>query len=167
MRVGGLLILVFAVTACSKTDTPAADTSGATATATAPANDDAAKDAIGKIRSEWMAAANRKDSAAVAAYYADDATFVGTETPLAEGRAAIHSAFSRSFPVTTLESIDSKELTVSGDVAYDYGTFRQVVTMPNAQPQTINGHYLVALKRQGDGSWKITRHVATTPPVQR
>lgn len=166
MRVGGLLILVFAVTACSKTDTPAADTSGATATATAPANDDAVKDAIGKIRSDWMAAANRKDSGAVAAYYADDATLVGTETPFAEGRSAIQSAFANSFPVSRVESIDSKELVVSGDVAYDYGTFRQLVSMPNAQPQTINGHYLVTLKRQGDGTWKITRHVSTTPPAR-
>ena len=166
MRVGGLLILVFAVTACSKTDTPAADTSGATAVATVPANDDAAKDAIGKLRSDWLAAANREDSAAVAAYYADDATFVGTEAPLAEGRSAIQSSFAGSFPVSKLESIDSKELVVSGDVAYDYGTFRQVVTMPNAKPQTINGHYLVTLKRQGDGTWKITRHVSTTPPAK-
>ena len=166
MRFGGLLVLVFTVAACSKADTPAADTSGATATATAPANDDAARDAIGKIRSDWQAAANRKDSAAVAAYYADDATFVGTESPLAEGRSAIQSAFAQSFPVSNIESIDSKELVVSGDVAYDYGTFRQVVTMPNAKPQTINGHYLVTLKRQGDGTWKITRHVSTTPPAK-
>ncbi|MDP9176128.1 MAG: DUF4440 domain-containing protein, partial [Gemmatimonadota bacterium] len=136
MRVGGPLLLLFAVVACSKADTPAADTSGALGTATAPADDGAAKDAIGKLRSDWMAAANRKDSAAVAAYYADDATFVGTEAPLAEGRSAIQSSFAKSFPVSKLESIDSKELVVSGDVAYDYGTFRQVVTMPNAQPKT-------------------------------
>ena len=96
----------------------------------------------------------------------DDATFVGTESPLAEGRSAIPSAFAQSFPVSNIESIDSKELVVSGDVAYDYGTFRQVVTMPNAKPQTINGHYLVTLKRQGDGTWKITRHVSTTPPAK-
>lgn len=167
MRVVGLLVLVFTVAACSKTDTPAADTSGAAVTAAAPASDDASRDAIGKIRSDWQAAANRKDSAAVAAYYADDATFVGTEAPLAEGRSAIQSSFAQSFPVSNIESLDSKELVVSGDVAYDYGTFRQVVTIPNAKPQTINGHYLVTLKRQGDGTWKITRHVATTPPVQR
>lgn len=164
MRVSGLFILVFAVAACSKADTSSADTSGATATAMAPANDDAAKEAIGKIRSGWMEAANRKDSAAVAAYYADDATIVGTESPLAEGRAAIQSGFAKSFPVSRLESIDSRELVVSGDIAYDWGTFKQQVTMPNQKPQTIDGYYLVVLKRQSDGSWKITRHVSTTPP---
>lgn len=165
MRISAFFILVFAVAACSKADTTTADTSGATATAMAPANDDAAKDAIVKIRSDWQAAANRDDSSAVAAFYADDAIFVGTEAPLADGRSAIQSSFAKSFSVSNIESIDSKELTVSGDVAYDYGTFRQVVTMPNQRPQTINGHYLVTLKRQGDGTWKITRHVSTTPPA--
>lgn len=164
MRVGALLFLVLAVTACSKTETAASDTSGATATAMAPANDDAARDAIGKIRSDWKDAANRKDSAAVAAFYSDDATFVGTEVAPAEGRAAIQSAFGRMFPVSKVESIDSKELVVSGDVAYDYGTYKQEVTPPNGKAQTINGYYVVTLKKQSDGSWKITRHVATTPP---
>ncbi len=165
MRVGGLFFLVFAAAACSKADTSTSDTSGASAAAVAPANDDAAKDAIGKIRSDWLAAANRKDSAAVAAYYADDATFVGTEAPLAEGRPAIQTAFGKSFPVSKLDNIDSKELVVSGDVAYDYGTFKQQVTMPGGKTQTINGYYLVTLKRQPDGSWKIVRHVSTTPPA--
>lgn len=166
MRVSGLFFLVFAVAACSKADTSTSDTSGATATAMAPASDDAARDAIGKIRSAWQEAANRKDSAAVAAYYADDATFVGTESPMVEGKAAIQGDFAKTFPVSNFESIDSKELVVSGDVAYDYGTYKQVVTMPNRPPQTINGYYLVTLKRQGDGSWKITRHVSTTPPAK-
>jgi uncharacterized protein (TIGR02246 family) len=164
MRVGGLLFVLLATTACSKNDASTSDTSGATATAMAPANDDAAKDAIGKLRSSWMDAANRKDSATVAGYYTDDATFVGTEAPLAEGRAAIQSAFAKSFPVSKLDNIDSKELVVSGDVAYDYGTFKQEVTMPGGKTQTINGYFLVTLKRQADGSWKIVRHVSTTPP---
>jgi uncharacterized protein (TIGR02246 family) len=164
MRFGNLLVLSLVVAACSKTNTTTGDTSGASATAMAPADDDAAKDAVGKIRSGWQEAANRKDSAAVAAYYTDDATFVGTEAPLAEGRPAIQSALGKMFPISKIESIDSKELVVSGDVAYDYGTFRQQVTPPNAKPQTINGYYIVTLKRQSDGSWKIARHVSTTPP---
>ena len=164
MRVGGLFIVMLAAAACSKATPPASDTAAATATAMAPANDDAAKEAIGKIRSGWKDAADRKDSAAIAAYYADDATLVGTDIPMSEGKAAIQTSVGKLVAISRIESIDSKETAVSGDVGYDYGTFKQEVTMPNGKKQEINGTYIVTLKKQSDGSWKITRHISNVQP---
>jgi len=103
----------------------------------------------------------------VAALYADDATFVGTETPLATGKAEIQKSLAQSLPISKLESIDSKETVVNGDVAYDYGTYKQEVTPPGGKTQTVSGYYLVALKKGSDGVWKIVRHVSTTPPAAK
>lgn len=172
MRPTRLIPLLFALAACTKGNAPANDSSSVSAgtdsmsAASSTASDDAARDAIGKVRTAWQEAANRNDPAAVAAMYTDDATFVGTESPLASGRQEIQSAFAKTFPIAKIESIDSKELVVNGDMAYDYGTFRQQVTPPNAKAMTINGYYLVITHRQSDGSWKISHHVSTTPPAK-
>jgi uncharacterized protein (TIGR02246 family) len=160
-----MLPLIVVAFACA----PAEDTTVATDTA-APADTGAARQdpaaaraAIERIRDTWRSAAERDDAGAVAGLYTDDAIFVGTETPEVRGRAAIQERFGEQFPMSTVSRIESSDLTVSGDMAYDYGEFTQQVTPPNAPGQTINGHYLVVLRRQGDGSWKIVKHVSTTP----
>lgn len=50
----------------------------------------------------------------------------------------------------------------SGDLAYDSGHYSQDVTPPGGQPMKVSGHYVVVLKRQADGAWKIVQHIA--PP---
>jgi uncharacterized protein (TIGR02246 family) len=173
MRSWRLIPLLLIAAACNKGNTPAADTTNSTARmdSTAPGNmaaaNDSAKDAIGKTREAWKAAADRKDAASVAALYTDDATFVGTETPLATGKAEIQKSLAQSLPISKLVSIDSKEVVVNGDVGYDYGTYKQEVTPPGGKTQTVSGYYLVALKKGSDGVWKIARHVATTPPAAK
>jgi uncharacterized protein (TIGR02246 family) len=153
--------------ACTKEAPGISDTASAMAT-TQPADDDAAgRAAIEKVHDAWVAAEKKDDAAAVAALYTDDAVFVGTETPAAHGKAAIQEAFAKSFPVSTLTHLESKELVANDKVGYDFGEFTQQVTPPNGKPMTINGQYLVALARQPDGSWKITKHVATTPPAAK
>jgi ketosteroid isomerase-like protein len=64
-----------------------------------------------------------------------------------------------------INSIDSKQLVVMGNDAYDYGTFSQTVTMPNGKTADQSGYYLVTLHKGSDGAWKITHHVSTNPPA--
>jgi len=136
--------------------------------ASQPADSGAAgRAAIKKVRDAWIAAEKKDDAAAAAALYTDDAVFVGTETPTAHGKAAIQQTFAKQFPTSSLISLDSKELVANDKVGYDFGEFTQEVTPPNAKPVTVHGQYLVALARQPDGSWKITKHVATTPPATK
>lgn len=160
-----VLPLVFAAFACTPAEDTAvtADTAAPGDTVAARPDPAAARAGIERIRDNWRSAAERDDAGAVAALYADDAIFVGTETAEVRGRAAIQEMFGQQFPMSTVSRIESRDLTVSGDMAYDYGEFTQQITPPNAPGQTINGHYLVVLRRQNDGSWKIVRHVSTTP----
>ncbi len=165
------LSMVCVLGACSTekgvaTDTGRSMDTGATAAPVAM-NDDAARPQIEALRNAWVDAAGRDDAAAVANLYAEHAIFVGTETAVANGRAAIQAALAQSFPVTSLTKVESRDLVVNGALAYDYGEFTQQVTPPNAPATTVNGHYLVVLRRQDDGSWKIVRHVSTTPPIAR
>jgi uncharacterized protein (TIGR02246 family) len=97
--------------------------------------------------------------------YVDDAVMVGTGAPAARGRQAIQEALTQDFPTSRNLRVESRDLTVSGDLAYDYGEFSVQVTPPGQAERTESGHYLVVLKRQPDGNWKIVRHVSTMPSI--
>ncbi len=159
-----LLLLLLVAAGCNTgskaTGDSAAVASGDSMKAAMPADDNAARDAIAKIRTGWKDAANKHDAAAVAALYADDATMVGTGIPVANGKAEIQTRLGQILPGSTTSAIDSKDLVISGDVAYDYGTYSQTVTPPKGKAMPINGYYVVTLKKGSDGSWKMLRHLS-------
>ena len=125
----------------------------------------AARAQIEQLRSDWIAAAERDDAASIAPMYEEDAVMVGTGNPPARGRQAIQAALTQEFPASRNLRVDSRDLTVSGDLAYDYGEFSVQVTPPGGRARTESGHYVVVLKRQADGTWKIVRHLSTMPSV--
>ena len=161
-----LVSIIAAAAACSADKSATSDTTQAAAAA-APADDAASRAGIDSIRSAWQATADKKDAAGLAAFYADDAALVTTESPLAEGTAAIQATLTQMVNAVTFKGIESKNLIIAGNDAYDYGTFQQDVKAANGKTTTLNGYYMVSLKKQSDGSWKIFRHVSTTPPVPK
>lgn len=165
MRSKASLLLIFALAACTTKDSGKADTTKSDSANTAAASsDDAARDAIGAVRSGWKDAADKKDSAAVAAYYEDDAVMATSEGPAVTGKDNIVKALGRMVSLTKINSIDSKQLVVMGDNAYDYGTFDEEGPDATGKTTKRSGYYVVTLHKQADGSWKINHHVATTPP---
>lgn len=161
-----LIVLAgIAVAGCAKSGPPAADTTASKPGTTTPAASVAdAKAEIWKVRDAWVAAAEKKDAAAVAALYADDAVVVGTDMPATSGRSAIQAAFAKAFPMTTDLKVHSEMTDASGDLGYDYGTYSEHVSPPKGKAMDVGGTFLVTLRRQTDGSWKIVRHLTATPP---
>jgi uncharacterized protein (TIGR02246 family) len=158
-----LLSLLLVSTACSTSNKAAPDSTSMAATAT-PVDDNAAKDAVAKVRQSWKDMADKKDSAGVAALYSDDAVLVGTNVPMATGKAEIETRLGQMFSASSVASIDSKETVVGSDVAYDYGTFHQTITPPKGKAMEVDGTYIVTLHKQADGSWKITHHMSNVQP---
>ncbi len=159
-----LVVLSLIVAGCQPADAPSEPVTPVAETATAdPAAD---REAVGSLRDQWIAAAERDDAAAVAALYADDAVLTSPQNPRAEGREAIQAAFARDFPMGSDLEIRSSRTEVSGDLAYDYGEYSQRVTPAEGEPMDVSGEYLVVLERQADGSWKITRHVSFVRPPE-
>jgi uncharacterized protein (TIGR02246 family) len=132
-----------------------------------PATDvNAVRDAVGKIRTDWIAAAERDDAAAVAQFYTDDAVMMGADGVVARGRRGIQDYFAKAFATSGGVQVTPAAFDASGDLAYDSGRYSQDVTPPGGQPMKVSGHYVVVLKRQADGAWKIVQHIATpeAPP---
>lgn len=171
MRKPLLLSLLVATAACSMGKKAPSDSTnmaaGDSMKAAMPADDNAAKDAVAKVRSAWKEGSDKKDSAGVAALYADDAVLEGTDIPPAHGKADIQTRLGQMFAASSVGSIDSKHTSVSGDVAYDYGTFSQTVTPPKGKPTEMSGDYLVTLNKQSDGSWKISHHMSIVQPPKK
>jgi uncharacterized protein (TIGR02246 family) len=163
MRTSMVAFASIALAACAKTNAPPADTTASSSAMMPAASNDDAKAAIGKLRDAWVAAANAKNSAAVGAMYTDDAVLAGTTVPVTNGRAAIEKVWADAFPIASNLKVNSEKTEVSGDMAYDYGTYSQHIAPPKGKAMEDTGRYLVVFKRQADGSWKIAAHVGVTP----
>ena len=130
------------------------------ATEPAEAPDNRAQDemAIREADKAWLEAAQAKDAERFASMYTEDATLMLPDSPAISGKAAIRDgvgemmkdpAFSLSFEPGTVE------VAMSGDLAYETGTYTLTVTDEKTKkPVTSTGHGVVVWKKQADGSWK-------------
>lgn len=141
---------------------------GCTAQAPPPPSTDvnAVRDEIGKLRTAWIAAAERDDAAAVAQMYAEDAVLMTAEGAVVRGRQGIQDYFAKAFLTSGGLEVTPMGFDASGDLAYESGRFSQDVTPPDGKPTKVSGHYVVVSKRQADGTWKLVHHITTpeAPP---
>jgi len=137
---------------------PAPEPAAATPGDPAPIND---------VRNRYIAAYNAGDAAALAALFAEDAISLPDHGSALEGRAAIQKHFETVFSgVTANISVTPGDTEVTGDIAHEHGTFSVTVT-PKAggAATTETGKYLVVLKREADGAWRVHHDIdnATAP----
>ena len=132
-----------------------------------PATDvNAVRDEVGNVRTGWIAAAERDDAAAVAQLYADDAVLMTVEGTVVRGRQGVQEYFAKAFSTSAGLQVTPGSFDASGDLAYESGSFSQDVTPPDKKTMKVSGHYVVVLKRQADGAWKLVQHINTpeAPP---
>jgi len=132
---------------------------GASAQTKASGADEAA---IAKSRTAFQTAAGTQDGAAIAKLFTTDGVEMPPNAPAAKGRAAIeayHKGFGQQWMMHGM-TITSTETKVSGDTAYDAGTYKQQI-MSNKSGAVIDdvGKYIVLLKKDAGGAWLITHAI--------
>ena len=78
-----------------------------------------------------------------------------------QGRAEIEKMYREGFErrgVAASARIDSKQLVVDGDLAYESG-YGEVGRIKEGKVATSGGRYLTVWQRRGDGEWKIIRNI--------
>jgi uncharacterized protein (TIGR02246 family) len=112
--------------------------------------------AINAGRDEFAAAFNSNNAAAVAAGYTDDAVLMFPDQPAIEGKQAIQAALEDYFKQNAAKITHTPlETQVAGDWAYERGNITETVTPKSGKTVEKSLKYLVILKRQADGSWKV------------
>ena len=126
---------------------------------------------IREAETKWNQAYAKRDAAAIAAMYADDAALASPDSDLADGKDEIGKSLSevagdRNFRLEF--KADRVQVAESGDLAYTRGRYTMTVTDPRTNgPFISKGNYLTVWKKQADGSWKAVEDFATTgaPPT--
>ena len=107
-------------------------------------------------------------------YYQDDVLVSAPGAPDIVGKQAWRQSLDASLPRGMDMSLrfDTAEMEISGDLAYERGTYTINLTDPAAPEQTmsIKGRHIHIFKRQPDGSWKGWRLMENSadpasPPV--
>jgi ketosteroid isomerase-like protein len=111
--------------------------------------------AADELRQKWMAAANAKDAAGIAALYAEDAMVMPANAAAVKGRAAIQSLWKGMVDQlgsnVTLTRVGGWQ---GGDTGYESGTFAAMMGGVND-----TGKYLITFKKGADGKWLITNDI--------
>ena len=116
--------------------------------------DPAARQAIEAAVRRYVAASNQGDASGLAALYADDAVLLPPDHEPIRGRAAIQAFWDQG----TDEGLEVSNLAVeaNGNLGWLVGRYHLPAT--DEEPAD-SGKYVMCLKRQSDGSWKLTADI--------
>ena len=119
---------------------------------------------------EWLAAANKKNAAAMTNLYDENAVLLPKSEELVLGKAAIGEYYQKLFanpnfvPFTLKLEWDSFHL--AGDVAIATALFEGDATR-NEKPIHFRGKNLLVRKKQADASWKTFRYMYDEIPAKK
>lgn len=114
----------------------------------------ASRGAVEATVDRYVAASNEGDADGLTELYADDAVLLPPDHEPIHGRDAI-AEFWRQGTDAGLE-VSTLRLEVDGELAYLIGRYR---LPPTAEEAADSGQYVLCLKRQADGTWKLTADI--------
>ena len=131
----------------------------------APATTPEAAEVFKQLREEWARKLHDKRIDASVAQYATDGEFIEPDGSRVQGTEAIHKLYENI--TATFDSdlvFDSRRVEISGDLAFDSGTFRETLVMrADGKRLFSTGSYLTVYRKGQDGSWPIVQQVWTGP----
>jgi uncharacterized protein (TIGR02246 family) len=119
---------------------------------------------------EWLAAANKKDAAAMTNLYDENAVLLPKSEELVLGKAAVGEYYKKLFAnpnfVPFTLKLDWNSFHLAGDVAIATALFEGDATR-NEKPIHFRGKNLLVWKKDADGSWKIFRYMYDEIPAKK
>lgn len=126
--------------------------------------------AINTLRGAWETAYEAGDASALAGLYTSDTMVMFPGMATLSGRAAVEAYYAAQFGMGTVSAeITPGGTRVGGDIGYEHGTFAGTMTMADGTSMTNEGRYIVLLRRDTDGAWRIAANMdspATTAGLQ-
>lgn len=114
---------------------------------------------LSKIAADFGAAVSSGNAAAAAGFYTADATFMPPNEPAVRGRSNIQAWFQKQLDAGAANlRLTPAESRISGDLAFEAGTYTLSINPKAGASMTDNGKYLVVLKKDGT-AWKISHDI--------
>lgn len=126
---------------------------------------EAERAAIRGMTMEWVNAATAKDVEGMVVGFADDASLLAPNAPLAAGKEAIRTVWSELVERPGLsQSAEATTVEVSsrGDLGYAVGTYESTWNDPEGNRVTDRGKWVAVYKKQPDGTWKCVLEIWNT-----
>jgi ketosteroid isomerase-like protein len=101
---------------------------------------------------------NAQDWKGDLALYAEDAVLMPPNQAAVQGKTSIQDWMQAYPPISNLRE-QSLEIEGQGNLAYNRGTYSMTVNHVGAASTDDHGKYLTIWRKQGDGSWKISRAI--------
>ena len=131
-----------------------------------PVNAPADIAAINALRAKFQQVFNAGDASAVGNLYTVDAIAANNHQPSEIGRDAIAKATADLFAQFNVKfELTAEETQTMGDFGYDRGRFTFALTPKTAgapAPPVDEGRYLVILKKDTDGQWRVSRDIGNS-----
>jgi uncharacterized protein (TIGR02246 family) len=122
---------------------------------------------IDRLREEWGRDLHDKLLDRSMSLYAEDAVFYDPGGAHSQGKNEIRALFAKvTQAMTSAIVFHPGRLEVSGRLAYESGDYSETLTDTATGAETkVRGSYLMVLRREADGRWRIVRHMWTFAPV--
>jgi len=111
---------------------------------------------IKEVTKRFAEAYNRGDMAAAVEFYTEDVKFLHPNTEIVSGKKAIKEFFEagRALGLRRI-NFESLEIGFEKNLAYERGVIKMKIEPEGGQAMIERGKYLVIMKRQVDGLWKV------------
>jgi ketosteroid isomerase-like protein len=147
---------MLALTACTQSTAPAP---------TAQSSHAAAQASVRQAADDFKSAINKRDLEKIMSFYAPDGWQLTEKGPIARTEAERRAFWQaiEALPIAQdiVDVADRIEVAASGDVAVQYGEFRQVFTDSNGTFKSVPQKFMNSWHKAADGQWKVTASIAT------
>lgn len=118
---------------------------------------------IAAVRSEWVLDLQTKQLEPFLVLYTSDAGFMTPDGSRLSGHDAIHDFMELVFAeISSNIVLESRHTDFSGNMAYDSGVYWETLTsLKTGAKQKISGSYLMILRHEPDGKWRIAQQMFT------
>ena len=122
--------------------------------------------AIDKVRVDFNDAYNRGNAQALAALLDHHAVWLPPGEPSVVGRETIEARYAKFFTkIHSTFELHAGDLRACGEYAFLSGAWRRTdKAKADGVVKKVSGHYLWVLRKQQDGSWKVTRDIWNEVP---
>jgi len=110
---------------------------------------------IRKITKAFVKAYNRRDAAAAAELYAEEAKLLPPNMEMVSGKQAIQAFWNGAMQMGAHIDLKTVEVIADKTLACERGTITITFKPDAAQPTINKGKYIIVMKLQKDGLWKI------------